>query len=113
MLELQDLLIWTKTKQMLLLPKNNTKTLDVNSFLEILRGKIDKRHHPIMLLRRDKSKNIKQTVVCWEGTKTKDINSYTNGYWALPLKSDVYELERGVELLSCKDPHQLMSATLQ
>ncbi len=92
---LQNLLIWSRTKQIVLLDQINSTSPVLQ--IESLQGKIDKRHHPILVLRDSlEEQNVKQVVICRGSKLQKVANHLISGKWVLEDNSHSMRLERKV-----------------
>ncbi len=87
---------------MLLLDRNYTDSLTFRNEQKSLKGNIDKRHHPLLILRikgTEENHIITQTVICREKAEQMDINYFINGHWVYPTWSHSHNLERKVYIL--------------
>lgn len=99
-LPLQTLLIWCLNKQIVLLDMYQDKNTSSTQLpIGDLEGRIDKRHHPLLVLRFSQGGHVsQQTVVCRGAREQKKINLYREGAWVVRQKSDPDNLERKVGL---------------
>ncbi len=62
-----------------------------------MEGTIDKRHHPLVVLRESiDNEKVEQVVICRGAKIQKNINQFILGKWILPDKSYSMRLERKV-----------------
>lgn len=95
-LELQNLLIWAKMKQMVLIGRNDSDHHNTRNQIKGIQGSVDKRHHPILMLRQLTPSTMTQSVMCRGASVAININHFTDGHWLLPTRPHAHVLERRV-----------------
>ncbi len=76
--------------------KNTSSSLKI----DWLEGKIDRRHHPLLVLRESEDYDtVEQVVVCRGAKLQKTINQFLSGKWVVETRSYSRILERKV--VSC------------